>query len=231
MKTRDDDRTPPGTPEAPVSTMEDLRREVRQFRPVDILVRCRSLSLALADHRGVVELDIPPEIDQFSRQRRIRVAPYSVALIARLSLMEGSRLAIGNLDELRFKRLLRIVSELDDPSLSGWPLLLRTWDEQSWYQRDFKHAVGRGLTWYCLIPAALESPEIDLPHEFETHVGLSVDDFFATVFLVFAIGSSPDATPYQHLSTMLAASDLSDRGRELLASDRVSEFLLNWQIN
>jgi len=145
--------------------------------------------------------------------------------------MEGSRLAIRELDELRFKRLLRIVSELVEPDLAPLPVLFRAWDEQSWYQRDVKHAIGRGLTWYKLIPATLQSPSLDVAEEFEKHIGLPVDDFFAVAFLIFSIASSAQQPPYHHLSTMTSSESLSERARELLASERVKEFLASVQLD
>lgn len=221
----EDLRKPPGTIAAPVSTIDELRAEVRRYRPADVLAQCRNLSLQLARRRGQpLEIQIPPQIDKFGQSRTIRVAPYSVALITRLSLMEGSWLAPGELNDLRFRRLLRIVSELDDPALTPQELLLRTWDEQAWYQRDITHTIGRGLIWYREIPKTLVAPEIDLPTAFEKHLGMSVDDFFGLAFLLFSIASSPNETPFQYFTTMRPRG-LTKRATDLLGSDQVKAFL------
>jgi hypothetical protein len=205
--------------------MEELRAEVRRYRPVDVLARCRALSLALSNNRGApLEIPVPAEIDKFGKARVIRVAPHVVALIARLSLMEGSRLAPGTLTDLRFMRILRIWSELYEPGMSGMTILLRAWDEQAGFQRNITHVIGRGLMWYRDIPRVLPDPEFDLPQAFEAEMGMTAEDFFGCSFLVFSLASDRAQHSYQFYTT-IRLGVLTERAKELLAADVMKRFL------
>lgn len=172
----------------PVSTLDELITSVRRYRPSEILKACHTYSLRCAtqNHRP---LDV--SVDEVGVTRVIRVAPYSLGLIARLALLHGSELVVGGLDERHFRRILAKVADLYEP-MAAVPLLIRTGYEQGWYQEDIKRALARAVVMYRDIPATLDAPEFDLGAEFEALCGLSVDEFLGLSFLAFSKMSAPD---------------------------------------
>lgn len=183
-----------------VTSLGQLRAEVRRYRPVEVLQLSRWLALRLrGEPSHTYEFPMPRDLHPAGGQGRVGL--YAAVLLARLTLVEGSNLAIERLDRRAATRLLALVAGLYEP-VEPDTFLVNTWDEQSWYQRDFRHAFGRGLMWYREIPRLLIEPAIDVPAEFERLFGMSVDDFFGLTFLVYSIVSSSEQTPYQYLATL-----------------------------
>lgn len=222
---REGARRPPGTPDMPVSALNDLRREVEQYRPVDVLIRCRAFALAWsADRSQPLRIELPRQLDRFGRDRTLAIAPWALALISRLSLIGGSELAPGTLDDRGFLRILRISTELYDDELDARSLLLRTAEEQIWYQRSLRKALGRALWMYSLVPRQTTVPSFDFTAEFVSEFGLDPENFVAIAFLLYSILSATLETPYQFLMTM-DTSQLNSRARAVLSPDNLRLFL------
>ena len=205
-----------------ITSLDQLRAEVRRYRPVEVLQLSRWLAMRLRDEpTHLYEFPIPREIDPAGRVGR--VALNAAALLARLSLVEGSSLAIESLDRHGALRLFGLIAGLYEPD-EPVTLLINTWDEQAWYQRDLGHAFGRGLMWYREIPRMLDDPKIDIPTAFEAHLGMSVDDFFGLAFLIYSIVSSPAQTPYQYLTT-LRPGVLGQRVQDLVRPEALTKLV------
>lgn len=203
--------------------MDDLIREVRQYRPADVLIQCRKLSLELAGRSEPLLMTVPSHLDRFGIERRIAVTLFYPALIVRISLLVGSRLGSGTLSDGRFLRILRIVSELYEPA-DGLVTLLQIFYEQGWYQKDIGRAIGRAIILYRDIPRELEYPRFDVEAEIQARLGLPVEDYFGIAFLLFALVFDPDKNPFFY-PTIVRTARLNDRIQELLVPDKVRAFL------
>lgn len=204
----------------PSCTLDELISEVRQYRPADVLSSVRDWSDRLEDHirrRGnqPMFVRLPKQVSYHGLDQTIAVTHHFLAMIAKLSLLNGHVLSSGSMNEDRFLRLLRMATELYDPADKGQPerIMFREICKQAPYQEEFWQAIPRALLLYLDANARLQNPAFDIDAEFKAHFGLDVRTFLTLGFLFYAqftserafyplVGWHPTASAVRELGIM-----------------------------
>jgi len=177
----------------PSCTLDELVTEVRQYRPADVLSTVREWSDRFEDHlkeQGNLPMfvKVPRHMSYPGLEQQVAVTHHFLAMIAKLSLLNGHPLAPGTLTRDRFLRLLRMAAELCDPMDKGHPegMIFREISKQAPYQDDMWSAIPRALLLYRDAAARVRNRAFDIDAEFQAHFGLDVKTFLTLGFLLFA---------------------------------------------
>lgn len=177
----------------PSCTLDELIAEVAQYRPSDVLSSVRDWSNKFEAHlkdqgNRPMFVKVPRHISHRGLEQQIAVTHHFLAMIAKLSLLNGHRLAAGTLTEDRFLRILRMATELYDPVDKGKPerMIFREISKQAPYQDDVWSPIPRALLLYRDAAARVPDAAFDIDAEFQAHSGLDVKTFLTLGFLLFA---------------------------------------------
>lgn len=177
----------------PSCTLDELIAEVRQYRPPDVLSSVRDWSEKFEDHlkdqgNRPMFVKLPRHISHGGLDQQIAVTHHFLAMIAKLSLLNGHPLAPGTLTGDRFLRVLRMAAELYDPVDMGNPekMFFREISKQAPYQDDVWSPISRALLLYRDAAARATNRAFDIDAEFLAHIGLDVKTFVTLGFLLFA---------------------------------------------
>jgi hypothetical protein len=177
----------------PSCTLDELIAEVRRYRPSDVLSFVRDWSDRFEDHltaQGNLPMfvRIPRHISYLGLDQQIAVTHHFLAMIARLSLLNGYSLSPGILNGDRFLRVLRLATELYDPADKGHAerMFFREIAKQAPYQDDKWPPIPRALLLYCDAAQRVKDRPFDIDAEFKAHFGLDVKTFLTIGFLLFA---------------------------------------------
>lgn len=211
----------------PYCTIDDLISQVRKYRPADVLTRVAQWSSRLDDYvrkhgNRPMPVELPRHLSSGGLLQRIVVAHYQLALIAKLSLMEGHALGPGQMTDDTFLRLLRMVAELYDPKskVDAQTLIFRTIYEQAPYQEQTWQAIPRALLMYIDANEEIAEPEFEIDLEFRSNFGLSIEEFL-TLGVAFYSQLNADPVFYP-----LAGWHTDVQGmREVLTRENVVAFL------
>jgi len=203
----------------PVATIDDLKDELRQFGWEEVLLHCYEWSCKL-DPRAPTPVDIPSHIDRRGIAHTVNVGIYSIALIARLSLLVSSRLAANRLTDDSFLRLLSTVSKLYKPVHDPVQFFIQTAYEQFWYQNPIGRVIPRALLMYRDACRRIRNPKFDIPQEFSSQFGITIMDFIALSFILFT--ASREAG---HSIIKLPISIKLDRRVKMVKTESVDAFL------
>jgi hypothetical protein len=177
----------------PSCTLDELIAEVRQYPPPHVLNAVRHWSDRFDAHikaegNRPLFVNLPKHLSYGGLDQQIAVTHHFLAMLAKLSLLNGHCLAPGTLNGDRFLRLLRMATELYDPVDKGNPekMFFREISKQAPYQDDIQSPIPRALLLYGDAPARLTERAFDIDAEFQTHTGLDVKSFITLGFLFFA---------------------------------------------
>lgn len=172
----------------PYHTLDDLIAEIRQYPPGDLLPRVRRMAdeVKAAGPPGL-RITLPHEL-RSGLWTEILVAPYLLALVARLSLLVGERLAPGSIDDVRFLRILAMGCDLYDPSTRGKAaqLIFKTMYEQAPYQESVWQSIPRALLLYEEAGSLVNDEQFGIVREFEALTGITIRDFLMLGFALFS---------------------------------------------
>ncbi len=206
--------------DTPKTTIEDSKQALLRYKPEDVLRHCHEWSLKLSGQRMPMQVSIPRHVSRHGIAYNINIAPYYVALIARVSLLVSSRLAIHRLTSDSFLRLLSIVSELYEPINDPVQFFIQTAYEQFWYQNLKGRAIPRALLLFKDACKKIRNPKFDIPNDFERQFGITIEDFTAIGFIFFAAARKQN-TPIMKLPIRFQSEKLSKR----LTREKVEAFL------
>jgi len=177
----------------PSCTLDELVTEVRQYRPADVLSSVREWSDKFEDHlkdqgNRPMFVKLPKHVSYGGLDQQIAVTHHFLAMLAKLSLLNGHPLAPGTLNADRFLRLLRMATELYDPVDKGHAerMIFREISKQAPYQDDTWSPIPRALLMYRDAAARVRDAAFDIDAEFQDHSGLDVKTFLTLGFLLYA---------------------------------------------
>ncbi len=177
----------------PSCTLDELIAEVRQYRPSDVLSFVRDWSEKFEGHlkdQGNLPMFVkmPRHISYRGLDQQIAVTHHFLAMIAKLSLLNGHTLSSGTLNGDRFLRILRLATELYDPADKGHAerIIFREISKQAPYQDDKWPPIPRALLLYRDAAARVKDRPFDIDAEFKAYSGLDVKTFLTIGFLLFA---------------------------------------------
>lgn len=203
----------------PVATMEDLKDELRQFELKEVLLHCYEWACKL-DPYAPTPVYISSHIDRRGLAHTINVGIYSIALIARLSLIICSHQVPKRLTSNSFLRLLSTVCDLYEPVSDSMQFLIQTAYEQFWYQNPIDRVIPRALLMYQDACRRIINPKFDIPEEFRSRFGVSIMDFVALSFIFFATTREAG-----HSIVKLPIHIKSDKGSKTVKPEIADAFL------
>lgn len=213
----------------PTCTLDELVGQLRQYRPADVLSSIRDWSDKFEDHlkdqgNRPMFVKLPKQVSYRGLDQQIAVTHHFLAMLAKLSLLNGHPLSPGTLNEDRFLRLLRMATELYDPADKGHAerMIFREISKQSPYQDDLWSPIPRALLLYRDAAARVANRAFDIDAEFQAHFGIDVKTFLTLGFLLYAQFTSERAF-YPLVGWHATAEPVRDLG--ILTRDNIEAML------